>query len=368
MSINQLKKIFKITILMTIVILIFEIIFAIPGVTKFFTSTIENADKKYVFLIVWIIMFLQATVLNIPAYVLLNTCVSIGMNTLTFEYVIVVLSAFMCGCIFSYYLGRCFGVRAVKWCAGNEKDYEKWVIVLNKKGTLGYFLTVLFPFFPDDLLSIVAGAVKFNFGKYVLINFIGKLIGLLTMLSFLELMNFNSKIPIMCIVWFIILIFEIIIYFRLKGKKMNLIVIGKDTDNIALEIWKGNTNYTVLNEVPNVFSKEFLKFIKNRPVIVSTTTDQFEKRNINDVITFLKNHNFIPIFIAEDEHDIVNKMYVGVSDEIINSLQYTKNENNEDYENMIKITQDFLLGKGLIKNENKTLRTPKSRKRPTIKK
>ena len=82
---------------------------------------------------------------------------------------------------------------------------------------------------------------------------------------------------------------------------MNLMIIGNDTDNIALDIWKGNTNYTVLNQSPYVWSNDFKKFIKDRPVIVSTTSEQFVEKNINDVIEFMIKNEFIPILIADNK-------------------------------------------------------------------
>ena len=111
-------------------------------------------------------MFLQVTILNIPAYVILSACASIGVEILSFKYILVVLSAYMLGCVLAYYLGFKFGKKAVKWCAGNDEDYDKWSEFLNKKGKWWYFMTVVFPMFPDDILCLVAGAMKFNFIWY----------------------------------------------------------------------------------------------------------------------------------------------------------------------------------------------------------
>ena len=44
---------------------------------------------------------------------------------------------------------------------------------------------------------------------------------------------------------------------------MNLMIIGNDTDSIALDVWKANTNYTVLNQSPYVWGSSFKKFVKN---------------------------------------------------------------------------------------------------------
>lgn len=149
---------------------------------------------------------------------------------------------------------------------------------------------------------------------------------------------------------------------------MNLILIGNDTDSIALDIWKGNTNYMVLNKDPQIFSKQYALFTKNKEVIVSTTAAQFETKPINNVIETFKKLNFIPIFISKGEKDIVNNMYAVMKDEIPSSVLYIKNKANKDYDELIKIARGYLLGKGIIENGDKTIRTPRKRKTTTSKK
>ena len=149
---------------------------------------------------------------------------------------------------------------------------------------------------------------------------------------------------------------------------MNLILIGNDIDNFALDIWKANTNYTVLNKSPSLWSKLFKNYINNRDVIVVTTNDQFVNKDINDVIEFMNKNKFIPILIADNSKSIENNIYTALSDEIPSTLLYTKNKENKDYDELIKISQGYLLGKGIIENGDKTLRTPRKRKKSTSKK
>lgn len=217
---EQILKILKVAIIMTLIILAVEIIFSIPIVNNWFASLITSSEGWIVYLVIWFIMFLQTTVLNIPAYVILSASVSVGINTLSVLYIVVVLSAYIAGCLLAYWIGYKFGKKAVKWCAGSEEDYEKWSKVLNKKGKWWYFATVIFPMFPDDILCLVAGAVKFNFPFYILSNIIGRGIGLVAMLLFLELIgSMGGGFPYMVIVWAIALLVEIIIYFVLKKKE-----------------------------------------------------------------------------------------------------------------------------------------------------
>lgn len=217
---EQIIKILDIAIIMTVIILGIEIIFSIPGVNNWFSSLITSSNGWVVYVVIWIIMFLQTTILNIPAYVVLSASISVGINTLSFLYIVVVLSAYIVGCLFAYFIGYKFGKKAVKWCAGSDEDYDKWSNVLNAKGKWWYFITVLFPLFPDDILCLVAGAVKFNFSFYVISNIIGRGIGLITMLLFLELLgSVGGDFPYMVIVWAVVLLIEIIVYFVLKKKE-----------------------------------------------------------------------------------------------------------------------------------------------------
>ena len=217
---EQLIKILQVAIISTVIILIAEAVFDIPAVKNWFSNLITNNTGVLVWIIIWVIMFLQVTILNIPAYVILSACYNIGIETLSFKYIAVVLSAYMCGCLVAYWLGYKFGKKAVKWCAGSEEDYDKWSKFLNEKGKIWYFLTVLFPFFPDDLLCLVAGAVKFDFGFYTIANFIGRGIGLTTMILMLKFIGFVSgEFPLMLIVWGIALIAELVIFAILKSKQ-----------------------------------------------------------------------------------------------------------------------------------------------------
>lgn len=212
MTNQQLQRILKVCIIATVIMLIFDIVFSIPIVIDFFKEWITTSSGWLIFLVIWVIMFLQCTVLNIPAYVILSASVSIGLNCLSWQYLLCVITAYMAGCILAYWIGRWWGVKAVKWCAGSDEDYEKWCTVLNQKGKWYYALTVLFPFFPDDLLCIVCGSVKFDFIFFTIANLLGRTIGLITMILTLELIgSMGGGIPIMPFVWGALLIAECIV-------------------------------------------------------------------------------------------------------------------------------------------------------------
>lgn len=218
MNKEQIVRILKVCLIATAIMLGFEILFSFDVITDWFSGLVVGAGN-WVWLILWVLMFLQVTVLNLPAYVILSACVSIGINTIGWEFILITISAYMCGCLLAYWLGWKFGKRAVKWCAGSEEDYNKWCDVLNKKGKIWYLLTVLFPFFPDDMICIVCGSVRFNFWFYLFANLIGRTIGLVTMLYTLLLIGkIGGGFPFMIIVWAVALVAELIAYLVLIKK------------------------------------------------------------------------------------------------------------------------------------------------------
>ena len=142
MNKQQIYKLLKIALTMTTVMLVFEIVFSLNVVNTFFNDLITNANGWLVYLVVWTIMFLQVTILNIPAYVVLSASLGVGLNILSIQYIAITISAYMLGCVLAYWLGRKFGTKALKWCAGSEEDYEKWSTTINTKGKWFYFFNL----------------------------------------------------------------------------------------------------------------------------------------------------------------------------------------------------------------------------------
>ena len=143
-------------------------------------------------------------------------------------------------------------------------------------------------------------------------------------------------------------------------------VIGDNTDDIALDIWKGNTNYTVLNKSPFLWGKNLLEYISDKDVIISTTSEQFEMVEINDFLEYMYTYKFIPIFIANDEHDFVNMMYAAIHDILQDAVLFTRNEKNEGYDELIKIAREYLIKRN--ERDGKTIRTSRKRKTSASKK
>ena len=217
----QVIKILRVALVATLVMFLFEVLFAVPGVTNGISNWVQGIEQRWLLWIaLWIIMFVQVCFIPIPAYIVLNAAMyaqiinpKLGIIHMfstadCWIFIAVVLSAYMAGAVVAYLMGWKWGKKAVKWCAGSEDEYDKWSEVLNKKGKWWYSLTVILPVFPDDLLCLVAGSVKFSFSFFFWSNLVGRGIGLICMIGALAVMQSANEggIPWTLIGWGIALL------------------------------------------------------------------------------------------------------------------------------------------------------------------
>ncbi len=106
-----------------------------------------------------IFQILQVVILPVPAAVCyIPGSLIWGPLTATF---LASLGVIM-GSVTAYAIGRFFGKRVVVWIAG-EKSVEKYSKVIGKKGKVIFLLMQILPFFPDDILCMIAGMASMNF-------------------------------------------------------------------------------------------------------------------------------------------------------------------------------------------------------------
>lgn len=235
MNREQLLKILQVGIVITFFMLFFEIIFEIPQVASALSQWVEKQSGWLVYGVVWLVMFIQVCIVPIPAILALNAFLGAGIVDIsqggvngvlhmfsqsgTWLFILVSLTASTAGAAVAYLIGKKWGIKAAKWCAGSEADYNKWSKFIVEKGKWPYALTVLLPVFPDDLICIVVGAVKFDFKFFIVVNFLGRAIGLITTLTSLVLIGSGGKNMSAAIVWAIALAIEIILIIILSIKK-----------------------------------------------------------------------------------------------------------------------------------------------------
>ena len=139
---EQVYKLLEVTIIAAAFMTFFEAIFAIPGVTDGISEWINSKQKWGLWIIIWLVMFIQVCIIPVPAYIVLNTAVNIGiisrntdlLTSLTTDtfwiFILVSISAYMAGACVAYGMGYRYGRKTLMWCAGNAEDYEKWSVYL----------------------------------------------------------------------------------------------------------------------------------------------------------------------------------------------------------------------------------------------
>ncbi len=102
---------------------------------------------------------LNVVILPIPAAVLMLAGVAVfgALKTFIVSYISV-----MVGSLIAFAIGRFAGKRLVVWCVGEETT-EKYSKMLGKKGNVLFVIMQLLPFFPDDILCMIAGLTAMSF-------------------------------------------------------------------------------------------------------------------------------------------------------------------------------------------------------------
>lgn len=131
----------------------------------------------YAGIIFIIIQFLQVTIVPLPAAITTLAGVALFGFWPTFFYSVI---GMMIGSMLAFYLGRKFGVKLIIWLFG-KNAYSKYVKFTQGKDKVVLTLMFLFPFFPDDLLCIVAGITDMKYWQFFIIMLITRPLNILIM-------------------------------------------------------------------------------------------------------------------------------------------------------------------------------------------
>ncbi len=119
------------------------------------------------------LQFLQVTIIPLPASV--TTIVGVILFGPWVAFVLSLL-AILLGSLFAYFLGRTFGEKLLVWAIGKNKTLA--MQNLSKRGNVIFFLMMLFPLFPDDILCIMAGVSNMDFRFFFMTNLVTRTIGI----------------------------------------------------------------------------------------------------------------------------------------------------------------------------------------------
>ena len=114
-----------------------------------------------------LLQFLQVTFLPIPSTV--STLAGVLIYG-PLETALLSLSGIILGSVFAFFLGRHFGRKLVVFMVG-EQTCEKWVKFLSD-AKYSFFIMMILPIFPDDVLCLVAGLTDMSWKFFVLTNLV----------------------------------------------------------------------------------------------------------------------------------------------------------------------------------------------------
>ncbi|MFA7417703.1 MAG: VTT domain-containing protein [Acholeplasma sp.] len=156
---NQTKKRAIITISITIGIIgVFVILYFVLGLNRYFADTafikerIESYGNFGKFIYV-LINFLQTTIIpvtNIPT-IFAGTYIYGPLEASNLAIIGV-----LAGSVISFYIGRIFGTKLLVWILG-EPGLNRYLEMMRGREKVVFFLTMLLPGFPDDIICMIAG-------------------------------------------------------------------------------------------------------------------------------------------------------------------------------------------------------------------
>lgn len=163
---TQMKSCFSIYLLIFAMVAIFAI-FKLCGL---FDKISDASDVKQIILdsggwgvmIFLLLQILNIVILPIPAIILhlAGAAVYGAWRAFLLSYIGVLIGSFIC-----YFLGRVFGKKVIIWCIGEEKT-KKYSRILGSRGYLAFIFMQILPFFPDDVLCMIAGMTSMNMWKF----------------------------------------------------------------------------------------------------------------------------------------------------------------------------------------------------------
>ena len=151
---------------------------------------------------------------------------------------LVTSAATILGSIVCFWLGKVFGRRLAYWLIGREKT-EKYSEIVNRKGKTLFVMMLLLPFFPDDVICIVAGISGMSFSFFSLSVVLARPV-MIAAVTFLGRYAPGAMdtwgIPVTAAVVAVVIVSVIIVAFR-RDRKLKSVngkpTVGSDENNVC---------------------------------------------------------------------------------------------------------------------------------------
>lgn len=225
-----------------------------------------------------VLSFLQVTFIPLPS------TVTIIAGTLIYgplQASLLSLSGILLGSMLAFLLGKVFGRKLVVFMVG-ERTCQKWVHFLSN-AKYSFFIMMLLPIFPDDVLCLVAGLTNMSWAFFTVTNLIARPIGIFTVSYF----GSGYLIPYHgwgLAVWAVIIV--LIIAVLILSYKYQ-----KQIENFLLKIFRNKKNKYKINK-EEVLENNELK-IRAKELGYTKIEEKEFKDNINEFKENIKNHKKI---------------------------------------------------------------------------
>lgn len=327
-------KIMRASLFVLILVLIFVVAYFILKATGAWEK-VNSIDKirdivqsggMFSFLIFIIFQILQTTILQIPAiFVTIAGAVIFGRwPAFIMSYI-----AVMIGSLIMFWVGRKAGRKFLNWMIGKDTS-EKWIDRMSR-GKYLFFLMMLFPMFPDDILCVVAGLTNMSFSFFFWTNILARGIGIACTVFF----GSGAIIPFRgwgLIVWGIIII-AIAVLFYLSVRYKNKI------DDII--------NYLFRRKNKNSETAEKTQVMNEDIELLTDKNNQKISENVDN-----NQDNFDKAILPEEQKTKENSLPIKKQDDKINSISNgdfsVENEKKDKIKDFSSIAMETKFAPGIL--------------------
>lgn len=165
---TTLRIVTVITIFAAVVVALY-IVMELAGWAKYLEDfdAIKNfilSTKQWGIIVYSLLTVFQVIFLPIPSAITILIGVAIYGPLWTF---VISLVGTYIGSVICFWIGKSAGKKIINWMVG-ESNADKYAKMLGEKGKWVFVLMMLFPFFPDDTLCIVAGSTNMKWKFFLL--------------------------------------------------------------------------------------------------------------------------------------------------------------------------------------------------------
>lgn len=170
------ESLFKTAFCCNVVTLIFVLTFFLLNLFGLFDSLkdLEKVKKiildwgAYGYVVFVLLQLFQVIILPAPGFIFYLAGVAVYGPIEAF---FISYASVVAGSCIAFLIGRYAGKPVVYWCVGKERT-EKYLDLLGNKGNVLFVLMQILPFFPDDILCMVAGLTKMTFKFFLIVMLI----------------------------------------------------------------------------------------------------------------------------------------------------------------------------------------------------